>query len=409
MSTTVDQPIVPEKEAGTSKPQTVSAASVHMDAIRGIAAMLVFYEHFRSLMFVDFAEVNHKSAVTKLSYFLSGLGHSAVMVFFVLSGFFIVSSVMRAVKTNRWSWGWYAEQRLTRLLVVIIPAVVLGGLLDQIGTRMFGLETIYGGGGQYHLMVPKAIALTSTLPIALGNLLFLQQIVVPTFGSNGPMWSLANEFWYYLLFPLLLFAFAGKQPIALRIGLAVLSVAIMAFIGKTISIYFAVWMMGALVALIPQGKENPVTDRLALAATTLLTIGCIGVARLHPGKLPIPTDFAIGISFAAMLYFLIAACRQHHSIHPTYAKVASFVSGISFSLYVLHTPLLIFLNAKIIGSGERWQPDIKHTAIGLGIAAVAFVYVYLIWLVTEARTATVRHAIHDMFTKKEAPVAVPSE
>lgn len=28
---------------------------------------------------------------------------------------------------------------------------------------------------------------------------------VPIFGSNGPLWSLANEFWYYVLFSLAAF------------------------------------------------------------------------------------------------------------------------------------------------------------------------------------------------------------
>jgi peptidoglycan/LPS O-acetylase OafA/YrhL len=34
----------------------------------------------------------------------------------------------------------------------------------------------------------------------VGNLLQLQTIVVSSLGSNGPLWSLANEWWYYVLF-----------------------------------------------------------------------------------------------------------------------------------------------------------------------------------------------------------------
>jgi hypothetical protein len=36
----------------------------------------------------------------------------------------------------------------------------------------------------------------------LGNLCFVQTVSVPVYGSNGPLWSLANEFWYYVMFPL---------------------------------------------------------------------------------------------------------------------------------------------------------------------------------------------------------------
>jgi peptidoglycan/LPS O-acetylase OafA/YrhL len=38
------------------------------------------------------------------------------------------------------------------------------------------------------------------------NAFFLQTIAGPTFGSNGPLWSLAYEWWYYVLFPLVLAA-----------------------------------------------------------------------------------------------------------------------------------------------------------------------------------------------------------
>jgi peptidoglycan/LPS O-acetylase OafA/YrhL len=49
----------------------------------------------------------------------------------------------------------------------------------------------------------------------VGNLAFLQTIAVPIFGTNGPMWSLANEFWYYLIFPL-----AASLTLLLTAGLA---------------------------------------------------------------------------------------------------------------------------------------------------------------------------------------------
>jgi peptidoglycan/LPS O-acetylase OafA/YrhL len=39
--------------------------------------------------------------------------------------------------------------------------------------------------------------------VLLGNLVFLQAILVPTWGSNGPLWSLAFEFWFYIWFPTL--------------------------------------------------------------------------------------------------------------------------------------------------------------------------------------------------------------
>ena len=75
-----------------------TSASIHLDAIRGLAALLVFWSHVRALFFVPYESVAHRNALIKVLYFFDGFGHSAVMVFFVLSGFLISSSVLRSLE-----------------------------------------------------------------------------------------------------------------------------------------------------------------------------------------------------------------------------------------------------------------------------------------------------------------------
>ena len=45
----------------------------------------------------------------------------------------------------------------------------------------------------------------------LGNLVFLQTLFVETFGSNDALWSLTNEFFYYLMCGLTFYALS-KEP-----------------------------------------------------------------------------------------------------------------------------------------------------------------------------------------------------
>lgn len=54
----------------------------------------------RSLFFVDFEDAQHGSLPVKAIYFLTGFGHQSVVVFFVLSGFLISSTVIK--KTYVW-------------------------------------------------------------------------------------------------------------------------------------------------------------------------------------------------------------------------------------------------------------------------------------------------------------------
>src|SRR5262249_8689117 len=140
--------------------------------------------------------------VQKAFYFWTNLGSSAVMVFFVLSGFLVGGSVIKALRDERFTWRAYAITRGSRLYTVLVPAVVIGVAIDAFGSNWLGGASPYRV-PHYGFMLPDSIAAALTLPIALGNLSFLQEIFVPTVGSNHPLWSLTNEAWYYAAFPFL--------------------------------------------------------------------------------------------------------------------------------------------------------------------------------------------------------------
>ena len=104
------------------------------------------------------------------------------MIVLVLSGYFIGTSVMESVATRRWSWRTYLVSRLTRLQLVLFPALVLGGLWGRIGMRIRQAALIYYD-ALYKFYIPS-VALRSTVPVFLGNHFFLQSIISPVFGSN---------------------------------------------------------------------------------------------------------------------------------------------------------------------------------------------------------------------------------
>ncbi|WP_417901010.1 hypothetical protein [Bacillus sp. CSS-39] len=85
-------------------------------------------------------------------------------------------SIFKAINENRWSWKEYLINRLTRLYVVLIPSLVLTFILDRIAVNYFG-EKGYTD-------------VITNIQGFLGNLFFLQNIFVPVYGSNAPLWSL---------------------------------------------------------------------------------------------------------------------------------------------------------------------------------------------------------------------------
>ena len=122
-----------------------SSASAWLDMIRGTAAMAVLIFHVRYMFFRDYSELSEKGLTAKLFYVATAFGHDAVIVFFVLSGFFISRSVIQSFQGTGTGWKSYLLSRFTRLYVVLLPALLITLLCDSLGLFAFPDHVIYTG------------------------------------------------------------------------------------------------------------------------------------------------------------------------------------------------------------------------------------------------------------------------
>ncbi|MDB6134127.1 MAG: acyltransferase family protein [Verrucomicrobiales bacterium] len=321
------------------------------------------------------------------------------MVFFVLSGYFVGGSVVG--RGSRFQWGDYAEARLTRLWVVLIPALALTLGMDLI-TRHFAPEALYGAWQQTWNSGPGGTKeLWSVGPVtALGNVFFLHTIAVPVFGSNSPLWSLAYEFWYYVLFPLLMCAlgWAGGFSKFRRTGQFVVLAVLLLLLPPSLLTGGLIWLLGVAMFLCPrlQGKK----------AVMLGVAGLLGfVAALLAAKANILRGFtgelAVGLAFA----FLAAVLRGiPFPFGPRVEQASKFLSEISYSLYVVHFPIMM-CGAVIIYRGRQFQPD----SLGCGIFVIWLIGVFLVgagfWWVFEKRTQKIRRWISKLRKGREIGMA----
>lgn len=374
------------------EPAQEALPSDHLDMLRGLAALSVFVWHLRNLFFVDYAQVSEPTAATAAFYFLTGFGHEAVMVFFVLSGYFIARSLRGAVKAGRWHWRGYALSRFTRLQVVLLPALALGALWDYAGIWRFGADSIYSGDtavwGRVIISFPVADRLG--LETWLGNALFLQEIAVAPFGSNGPLWSLSYEGWYYVLFPLAFFALAPGLGWRRRVLAGAAAIAVLAWVGPVITQYFAIWLLGALVAWLPPWRalgRAAAVRAIAVGGSGLVAFAAASVSRTRLIGSGYGPDLLLAAAFALFLYVLVSALAP--SANRRYVQVAGGLAGCSYTLYLVHTPVLVFGHAALTG-GARWQPDAAHLLAASAVFLGVFAYAYGISRLTEARTEAVR-------------------
>jgi peptidoglycan/LPS O-acetylase OafA/YrhL len=376
------------------------SASIWLDALRAVAAFGVFASHWRDCLFKDYSQLTTHNPLMAAAYLMSGLGHQWVIVFFVLSGYLVGGSVLRQVAQGRWSWGDYMLNRLTRLYIVLIPALLLGGLIDLIGLHLFATSDVYTAHHGMRLMGAAPGGHVSW-KILLGNYLFLQDILVPVFGTNGPLWSLSYEFWYYIAFPLL-FMTLWEQSRLLNRALSLIALcAVFGFVGRKIALMGLIWIMGVGIHLLPVIRIcNKVQRLAALVFAVTTTCGCLVWCKGVQSPL---SDYSLGITIALLLYFLV---------HFTTVSSLGWSRGViqhwaksSYTLYLVHLPLLILVTAWI--GQPRWEPN----AVTLSYAAIVFfgvlAYAQLAYLMFEKHTDDLRRWLRSNLLGR-VPSTVPS-
>ena len=90
-----------------------------------------------------------------------------------------------------------------------------------------------------------------------GNAFFLQQTLVKTFGSDGPLWSLANEFWYYMLFPCMLIAMRPGTKWRSRVVHGLVLLLMVGLLSHPIVALFPVWLAGTALTCVKLPEVPP--------------------------------------------------------------------------------------------------------------------------------------------------------
>ena len=368
-----------------------------LDAVRGISAFLVCAGHLRVAAMVDFRQIEDPGWLNTLFYFLTALGHQAVIIFFVLSGFFVGGSLLNSGRN--FSFVSYALARIVRLWVVLIPALALTLLLDSVLAVQFP-EVLAGELKDLWNTGPTVGSYSADIRTFAGNMLFLQTILVPVFGTNGPLWSLANEFWYYVMFPLTAVALgvAGDQTkLYPRVACGAMAIAIFLWLPAVIADYFWIWLMGVASYLCHRGLRYHWIAFYGSAAVFLLALGASKIPSVQSG-MPVGADFLVGIAFDVFCTFLASRPRPRPSrVGEWFSRVSSIASEMSYSLYLTHFPMVMVIGA-LYYSKQQTRPDVAGYG-GFLLALVVLLVVGLsFWYMFERRTLAIKRAAFALFT-----------
>ena len=279
-----------------------------LDAVRAAAALLVVLEHTRGYLLQP-RSASRLGPVNVILYPATQVGYGAVLVFFVLSGYFVGGSVVQAVSHGRFDWRAYLVSRLTRMWVVLVPALLLTYVVDQVGTSMLANSIRFAPGSES--------ARNDSFVDLLGNLAFVQGHLVPSFGSNGALWSLAFEGTYYLAFPLLLAGAAVAGSPVRRILLPLLGGWLLLSVDRDVLALSAVWLLGALVAW-QQDRLRALVDRVPRGPQGVLRVAAVALVawsfylcsrQSATQTRTVPASFVTGLAAAVLIVVLLPDVR----------------------------------------------------------------------------------------------------
>jgi peptidoglycan/LPS O-acetylase OafA/YrhL len=260
-------------------------------------------------------------------WFTAPYGRTAVMSFFVLSGFVIAHVACTTEKDP----ARYALARISRLYSVVIPALVLTFLCDTIGSSLdpalYRLESFDLNDHQLGRYAASFFLVQDFQASPFG---------IP--GTNGPFWSLSYEFAYYIVLGLFLL----RKWMILTVG----TVAVFLLAGARILELFPLWLLGVGVYHLQRQRVLPLAAAALLAMASVLLLARVGWIRADAaGEAGLFLDYAGGFLVGVNLLAASALSGWLVLLLGWWAPVIRWLGGLTFAMYLCHLPLLHFLTA----------------------------------------------------------------
>ncbi len=305
--------------------------SVYLDFLRTAAASFVFFGHVRTFLF----------PATGIAL-ITGQAREAVAVFFVLSGF-VISFVAHEKEAD---WRSYILARVARIYPVAILAMIVTAGADYI-TFSTMQTVVLGNNGAPLLAFREPIGIFNSLVnLTFTNQFWFSHVV---FGSDEPYWSLGFEVWYYVFFGLLTFLDGWSRRLAILAWVAIC--------GPKILLYLPLWSLGVFAYKSLATNRFRVTRAMAGAifvATPVFYLLVWKLGRQHASNIFLTSSLGqelisfcyfttIGAIVAANILAFDACFGARALWGKTFEKCVRWAAGGSFTLYLMHQPLLIML------------------------------------------------------------------
>jgi peptidoglycan/LPS O-acetylase OafA/YrhL len=327
------------------------------------------------MLFAEFGElpIDQRSSLVVVFFILTRFYHEAVIVFFVLSGFLVGGRAIERIASGSFRHLDYMIDRFSRIMVPLVPALILTAAVGLIIGHAFNLLDF------------------------IGNLFSLQEIFVPPFGGNGPLWSLSYEVWFYVL----VWA-CGVAILNRRLYLISFAVLIMVcgIFTKLSSVYLYCWLIGAFAYVCRPGRGFSLG--YFIAGVVMALYGCIGTQIGGSYTMPSIQYYRIFLpsmdvsrlllsSGTALLFQQLIMITPKRRLAVKLDSVGTTLAAFSYTLYLTHDPLIRLIEHFTNGRAPRI--NLRSITIYMFSLATCLVVARIMYWLFEKRTPEVRRAI----------------
>jgi len=350
-------------------PAISDAGSAYLDGLRALGANLVIVAHVLALYF----------GIKRYPF-----GSLGVTIFFLLSGFLIMQSMLsRAARPGVHVPAFMAD-RTARILTPYVPALVVIALANL--AFIDGRYSEDGANAGMLAFLGNLALLQDHSAFQFLDLLGIELAWrIRPYNSAEPFWTVAIEMWIYVAAGLFFFCLIGRERLDRRWLFALTSISFPVVVwnaaaggGKSLSL---IWIVGALIGLVfhrwrKTGYANaPAVSIVMVAFGTIALIGRAGKVGFSPYDLQTATLLAI-VMFGVLAYLLTIA-----RFSDRWKRFLERAASYSYSLYLLHNTVLIATLESL---------PIEDLRVRAAIAVLlAHVCSYLLYLAFERHYRTV--------------------